>query len=99
MSKFTVYTVSLNHFATGEGVLMQVVVACAQSEDEALEVFWHAFYRGEPLPKTFWPTVRRGVARELLGHWCTAGALDHLEALALASDNLNFSLSCSYDLE
>ncbi|THF69966.1 hypothetical protein E7T06_09415 [Deinococcus sp. Arct2-2] len=99
MSKFTVYTVSLNHFATGEGVLMQVLVACAQSEDEALELFWHAFYRGEPQPRTFWPTVRPGVDRELLRDWCTAGALDQLEALARASDNLSFSLSCSYSLE
>jgi hypothetical protein len=98
MDEMRLYTVSLNHFATGEGVLMQVLVACAQSEDEALELFWHAFYRREQ-PRTFWPTIRQGVARELLQDWCTAGALDHLEALALASENLSFSLSCSYNLE
>ncbi|GAA5513080.1 hypothetical protein Dcar01_01806 [Deinococcus carri] len=99
MGEFAVYTVSLNHFATGEGVLLQVLVASAQSEEEAIELFWNAFYRGERQPTTFWPTVRQGVAREPLRHWCTAGALDRLEALALASDSLNFSLSCSYDPE
>ncbi|MEW6421384.1 MAG: hypothetical protein AB1511_06625 [Deinococcota bacterium] len=99
MNEFTLYTVSLNHFATGEGVLMQVLVVCAQSEYEAVELFWHAFYRGEPLPRTFWPMVQPGVARELLRTWCTADAMDQLDALALASGNLSFSLSCSYNLE
>ncbi|WP_345464247.1 hypothetical protein [Deinococcus carri] len=89
----------MNHFATGEGVLVQVLVTSARSEDEALELFWHSFYRGEKQPQTFWPTVRQGVAREPLRHWCTAASLDGLEALALTSENLNFSLSCSYNLE
>lgn len=97
--EWTVYTASLNHFATGEGVLVQVLVVSARSEDEARELFWHAFYEGVKQPWTSGPTVQRGVAREPLCAWCTEEAMDHLEVLARASQNLNFTLSCSYDLE
>ena len=97
--EFRVYTLSLNHFATGEGVLVQILVTGARDETEARELFRAAFYPGRALPRSFWPTVHRGIPRERLRMWCSEALIDRLESLETVAGGVSFFLNWSLNTE
>ncbi|WP_216319279.1 hypothetical protein [Deinococcus aestuarii] len=82
MNEWVIYTLHLDHYATGEGRLIQVLVTVAVSEAEARQRFWTTFWPGDKGAEDYFGPVlvlTRGLDRERLGHWLTGAFIDSLE--------------------
>ncbi|MBB6017453.1 hypothetical protein ACFP9V_18485 [Deinococcus radiopugnans] len=96
-----VYTLHLDYDATGEGVLTQMLVTVATSEDEARGRFWDTFWQGKAGARDYFGrglTVQLGVDRERLAAWLTPRFLDRLEVRASQAGALTFSLGWAFNL-